>query len=73
MKTITVQEAAKIMGVTPLFLQYSLQQQRFPFGTATKMEKRYRYYINAQRFKNYMEGIDVDAKTQVQCPDGAEA
>lgn len=53
--TITVQQAAKIMNVTPRFLQIGLQQERFPFGTAVKM-KRWSYYINAERFMQYMKG-----------------
>ncbi len=53
--TMTVQQAAAIMGVTPRFLQLALQQERFPFGTAVKM-KRWSYYVNTERFLQYMKG-----------------
>ena len=53
---ITVQLAAKIMEVTPRFLQMGLQYDRFSFGTAVKMEKRWAYYINTARFIKYMKG-----------------
>ncbi len=55
MEKITVQEAAKIMGVTPRFLQMGLQYNKFPFGVAVKM-KRYSYYINRRQFEDYMKG-----------------
>ena len=54
---ITVQLAAKIMGVTPRFLQMSLQYDKFPFGTAVKMDKRWSYYINTERFVGYMKAV----------------
>lgn len=51
---ISVQEAAEIMGVTPRFLQIALQQEKFDFGVAVKMDK-WAYYINTQRFISYMK------------------
>ena len=56
--TITIKEAAEIMGVTPRFLQMALQQQRFPFGTGVEMD-RWTFYINTHRFILYMEGADL--------------
>lgn len=56
--TITVQEAAAIMGVTPRFLQLALQQNKFPFGVGVKMD-RWSYYINTERFKKYMKGQQI--------------
>lgn len=52
---ISVQTAAKIMGINARFLQMALQQGRFPFGTAVKM-KQWAYYINTERFITYMTG-----------------
>lgn len=52
---LTVREAAAIMGVTPRFLHLALQQERFPFGTAVKMKGRWSYYINTERFLQYMK------------------
>jgi hypothetical protein len=56
--TITVQEAAEIMDVTPRFLQLALQQSRFPFGTGVEMG-RWTFYINTERFLLYMKGVDL--------------
>lgn len=50
---MTVQEVAKIMGVTPRFLQLALQQGKFPFGIGVKIGK-WSYYINTKRFLIYM-------------------
>ena len=51
--TISVEEAARILGVTPQFLRLGLQQRRFPFGAAVKF-KRWAYYINSERFCAYI-------------------
>ena len=59
--TITVQQAAEIMDVTPRFLQLALQQGRFPFGTGVEME-RWAFYINTERFLLYMKGVDLGGK-----------
>lgn len=61
---VTIQQAAKIMGVTPRFLQVGLQYERFPFGAAVKMDKRWSYYINTERFLQYMNGEDMMKKRQ---------
>jgi len=53
---LTIKEAAAIMGVTPQFLRMGLRQQRFPFGVAVKMERRWAYYINAAKFYDYLKG-----------------
>lgn len=53
--TLTVQEAAAIMEVTPRFLQLALQQNKFPFGIGVEMD-RWAYYINTERFLLYMKG-----------------
>lgn len=59
--TITIQEAASIMDVTPRFLQMALQQGRFPFGVGVEMD-RWAYYINTERFLLYMTGADLGGK-----------
>lgn len=51
---LSVVEAAAIMDVDPQFLRLALQQGKFPFGTAVKMEKRWAYYINKKRFYDYL-------------------
>lgn len=59
---LSVEQAAKIMGVTPMFLRIGLRQGKFPFGTAVK-NKRWGYYINAERFRAYMEARDLNQRT----------
>lgn len=56
---MTVKEAAEIMDVTPQFLRMGLRHDRFSFGTAVKMRRRWSYYINSRRFFLYLEGEDM--------------
>ena len=58
---LTVPEAAKIMGVTPMFLRLGLRRKEFPFGVAIQ-GKRWSYYINANRFRAYMEAQDMEKR-----------
>ena len=59
---LTVVEAAAIMDVDPQFLRIALQQGRFSeFGVAVKM-KRWSYYINAERFYDYLAGLGVNSQ-----------
>ena len=56
-----VSEAAKQLGMTTQTLRLGLQQDKFPFGTAIRTsEKRFTYYVNEERLKNYMEGRDIN-------------
>ena len=58
MKRITVKDAARLMGVSEMFVRIGLQRGRLPIGTAMKMNgDRYTYYINRKQFKEYT-GID---------------
>jgi hypothetical protein len=63
MKNLTVEQAASIMGVRPQFLRCALQQDKFPFGVAVK-QKRWVYYINPDRFFNYLGAKDGNALKQ---------
>ena len=57
---ISVDEAARRMGVTPQFLRMALRANRLPFGTAIQMPGgRWSYYINATRFERYLTGMDM--------------
>lgn len=56
--TISVPDAASIMGVTPQFLRAALLQNKFPFGVGVMM-KQNEFYINTKRFLLYMEGADL--------------
>lgn len=57
---ITVIDAAKVMGVSPMTLMYGLRQGLYPFGNATETRKgRYRYIIFRSRFEKYLAGDDM--------------
>ena len=55
-KRLSVEEAAKVMGVTPMFLRMGLRQDKFSFGEAVEMRKQWAYYINPAQFAEYMRG-----------------
>jgi len=57
---ISVETAARRMGVTPMWLRMALRLGRVPFGTAVQMPGgRWSYYINAERFDRWMAGLDM--------------
>jgi len=61
---ISVDEAARQMGVTPQFLRLGLRAGRFPFGAAVQMPGgRWSYYINRVRFEHYLAGTDMREAT----------
>lgn len=64
MPKITVKEAAERMGVTPRYVHFGLQDEKFPFGTAVKMDGRYSYYINKNRFEKWLAGEDMREVTE---------
>jgi hypothetical protein len=60
-KSITVKQAAEIMGKDQQFIRIGLQRGILPFGTAIKSKdrnRRYNYYISPELFKQYT-GVDV--------------
>lgn len=52
--SLTINQAANIMGVSPQFLRVALQQNKFPFGVAVKM-KRWAYFIDPNKFNDYLQ------------------
>lgn len=56
---ISVEEAARRMGMTPQTLRMGMRASRFPFGEAWQMRRRWVYYINRSRFERYMQGLDM--------------
>ena len=55
---LSVDEAAKIMGVSKPYIRIGLQRGLLPFGTAVKMTgNRYTYFISKNRLYEYL-GID---------------
>lgn len=54
---MTVEEAAKMLGISPMGLRIALRQERFKdFGEAWKNDEKWTYYINRKRLENYLEG-----------------
>lgn len=51
---ITVEEAAKIMGVSKLFVRAGLRDGTLPFGTAAKMSSKWTFYISPKKFYEYV-------------------
>ena len=59
-KILLVNDAAKAMGVTGDLLREGLKQDKFAFGVAVKMKRRYAYYINPAAFEQYMRGEQAE-------------
>lgn len=56
MERMSVEQAAAIMGVSPMFLRMGLRQDKFSFGAAVQMRKQWAYFINPAQFAEYMRG-----------------
>lgn len=54
LKTISVKQAAEIMGKGQQFIRIGLQRNLLPFGTAIKADKRWNYYISPKLFYEYV-------------------
>lgn len=52
-KSITIQEAAEIMGKSEQFVRVGLQRGILPFGSAVKLSSRWTYYISPSRLYKY--------------------
>lgn len=61
--TLSVPDAAELMGVSPKFLRAALLQNKFPFGVSVGMAQN-EFYINTQRFLLYMEGSDLQNREE---------
>lgn len=53
-ESISIKEAAKIMGKSPQFVRIGLQRNLLPFGTAIKMSSVWTYYISPKLFYEYV-------------------
>ena len=50
--SLTVQEAANLMGMSPDFIRVGLQRNILPFGYAVKTGKeRWSYFISREKFR----------------------
>ena len=62
---ITVADAAKLLGMSPMALRISMRQGKFTFfGEAWKNDEKWTYYINSNRFSEYVgiartRGVDL--------------
>lgn len=57
LKTYTVKDASKLLGISEQGLRLALQQNLFSeFGVAVKHKDEYSYYINRKRLQKYLEG-----------------
>jgi hypothetical protein len=51
---LTVEEAARLMGVSRQFVRVGLQRGLLPFGYAVQISTdRYTYFISKQKFAEY--------------------
>lgn len=50
-----VAEATKQMRVSQQFIRIGLQRGILEFGCAVKMSDRFTYYINSEKFHNYLK------------------
>ncbi len=67
--SITILEAAELMGTDPQFLRIALQKGRFPFVVAIK-RKRWAYYINRERFFKYLNATEESIEESEKEPVG---
>jgi len=58
-KSLSVHEAAEIMGKSDQFVRIGLQREILPFGSAVKLSTRWTYYISPTRFYEYVGRDDV--------------
>jgi hypothetical protein len=51
---ISIEEAARLMGVSMQFVRVGLQKGILPFGYAVQISKnRFTYFISRQKFEEY--------------------
>ena len=53
---MTVTEAARLMGVSEEFIRAGIRQQVFPWGYAVRVNSRYSYWINREKFMEDIRG-----------------
>ncbi len=57
LKTYSIKDASKLLGISEQGLRLALQQRLFnEFGIAVKHKDEYSYYINRKRLQKYLEG-----------------
>jgi len=51
---ISVEDAARILGASPLFVRTAMQQGLLPIGTAVKMSSVWTYNIQLELLSRYL-------------------
>ena len=51
---ISVNEAAKLLGVSPQFVRIGMQRGTLPIGAAVKMSSRWTYWISRDKVEKYI-------------------
>lgn len=55
-QSVSVTEAAKILGKSEQFVRIGLQRKILPFGVAVQMSSKWTYHISPKLLKEYVEG-----------------
>jgi hypothetical protein len=55
-RSISIHDAAKLLGKSEQFVRIGLQRNILPFGSAVKLSTRWTYYISPARFGEYIGG-----------------
>lgn len=50
---ISVNEAARLMGVSPQFVRIGMQRGKLPIGTCVKMSSKWTYFISPALFEQF--------------------
>ena len=60
-RRITVQDAAKLMGKSEMFIRIGLQRGILPFGIAVKLDgkSKYSYHISPKLFEEYLGTVSL--------------
>lgn len=60
-RRITVQDAAKLMGKSEMFIRIGLQRGILPFGIAVKLDgkSKYSYHISPKLFEEYLGAVHL--------------
>lgn len=56
-KSLSIKEAAKMMGKSDQFVRIGLQRGILPFGSAVKLSSKWTYYISPTKFYEYVGKI----------------
>lgn len=51
---VSINEAARLLQLSPQTVRVGLQQEKFSFGTAIKTSNQYTYHISRVQLYNYL-------------------